>query len=93
MPGLVVMELVSADAAGDRGGTGVGMEDPLYRRLLCIINARRAAATADWPSGAQTLALHPLQVSPDRPFPEKQCEHCRVCAHRLCLLGSLPEDF
>ena len=63
VPGLVVMELVSADAAGDRGGTGVGVEDPLFRRLLCVINARRTAATADWPGGAQTLALHPLQVS------------------------------
>lgn len=61
--GLVAMELVSADAAGDRGITGVGTQDPLFRRLLCVINARRKATTADWPSGAQTLALHPLQVS------------------------------
>lgn len=93
VPGLVAMELVSADAAGDRGGTGVGIEDPLYQRLLCVINARRTATTADWPSGAQTLAVHPLQVSPDRLFPNKLCGLCCVCAYTLCLLGSLSEHF
>ena len=66
MPGLVAMELVSADAAGDRGGAGVGIEDPLFLRLLCVINARRTATTADWPSRAKTLALHPIQVPTDR---------------------------
>lgn len=83
------MELVSADAAGDRGGTGVGIEDPLYRRLLCVINARRAAATADWPGGAQALALHPLQVSPDNRFPKRITVHIAVSAPacRACLVA------
>ncbi|KAK9832555.1 hypothetical protein WJX81_008597 [Elliptochloris bilobata] len=61
VPGLVVMELLSADAAGHSSSGGV--EDPLYRRLLCMINARHVATTADWPPGAQTLALHPLQAA------------------------------
>ena len=61
--GLVVMEVVSADAAGDGGAGSGGVEDPAFQRLLCVINARRVAATADWPSGAATLSLHPLQAS------------------------------
>ena len=91
MPGLVVMELVSADAAGDRGGTGIGIEDPLYRRLLCVINARRMATTADWPGGAQTLALHPLQVPRKEVITWEAVRVLPCFAHSLCLLSGLSE--
>lgn len=61
VPGLVVMEVASADAADDGGGHA-GVCDPAFRRLLCVVNAQRVSATADWPSGAAALSLHPLQA-------------------------------
>jgi len=65
VPGMVVMEIASADAVGGGGGGGgdaPGVSDPAYRRLLYVINARRQATLADWPAGAAALELHPLQA-------------------------------
>jgi len=60
---MVVMEIVSADAVSGGGdGDAPGVSDPAYRRLLCVINARRQATLADWPAGAAALELHPLQA-------------------------------
>ena len=57
VPGLIVMELQSADVAGFDGGT----IDPHNKRLVAVLNAQPSTITADYPPGVMSLQQHPIQ--------------------------------
>lgn len=47
VPGLIVVELLSADAAGAPDG----VRDPIYERIVAAFNARPDAHLLRWPPG------------------------------------------
>jgi pullulanase-type alpha-1,6-glucosidase len=55
VPGVIVMELLSADVAK----AAEGVDDPRHRRILVAFNARPERHTLRWPAGSGDLRLHP----------------------------------
>lgn len=50
VPGLIVMELVSADVAG----ASEGVDDPKYERIVAAFNARPERHLLRWPPGGDS---------------------------------------
>ena len=56
VPGVVVMEITSADCMLPSSG---GTSDPAYKRLVVVFNASPATQLLPAPTGAGPLLLHP----------------------------------
>ncbi|KAG2494697.1 hypothetical protein HYH03_007213 [Edaphochlamys debaryana] len=63
MPGVIVMELISADMLGNGGG---GVRDDSYERLVTVFNCAPYSNDVPYPTYAERLELHPeLAALPD----------------------------
>ena len=81
VPGVIVMQIVSADCIAGGGGGSLGVVDPSFRRIVVVFNCSPLGQRVEAPlspaaSGGVPLQLHPLISSFEHD--ERTRAGCRV---------------